>query len=60
MGRIAFATPDTTWHTDTTAIELGASPREKEDTAVSARAPARIARRPTTSLAPQRVGIAMS
>ena len=59
-GKIAPATHDTSWHADTATMEFGASPRASVDTDVSAREPPRIARRPTTSLAPHKVGMAMS
>lgn len=59
-GRIAPATPDTSWQADTATIELGASPRQKDDMELRAREPPRIIRRPTTSLAPHNVGMEMS
>lgn len=59
-GKMALATQFTSWHADTATMEFGARPRARVDTQVSAREPPKIARRPTTSLAPQRVGITMS
>lgn len=59
-GKMAPATLDTIWHADTATMELGASPRAREDMDESPREPPKIARRPMTSLAPHKVGTAMS